>query len=64
VTIPSPTITQPNPAFEAAIQRRAHKLCSESEPHLKRPDEPPCVWHWAEARKALALAWLAQEAGG
>ena len=55
--VPAPTVTMPNPVFEAEVARRSNRLCAAAEPHRIGMC---CVVHLAEARRQLMGAWLGQ----
>lgn len=62
--VPSPTIVKDNPEFIAAAYQRAVTLCKDAGRHgLARGDKPPCVFHYAVARRQLVTEWLKQGAG-
>lgn len=60
MTVPAPTIVQPNPAFEAQVARRAEQLCRSAEPHTSAG---VCAIHESEARRQLFDQWQ-REGGG
>lgn len=60
MTVPAPTITAPNPAFEAQVARRARDLCVKAEPHTSTG---VCAVHESEARRQLFDQWQ-REGGG
>lgn len=61
MTVPAPMITAPNPAFLAAVARRARDLCVRAEPHASPGGV--CAIHESEARRQLFDQWQ-REGGG
>lgn len=65
MTIPAPTITRPNPAFERAVDLRTVALCrAHSDDGSFNTHCPDQTAHWQEARRQLLMEFQSQEYGG